>query len=86
MTSQAKPRPARGGGGNIKEFSVFCSVGPDETGPEQKAPLYILIYNSTYKIISQVTILSYIMSSAIEEISLNKHMSIISIIILTFNS
>ena len=44
MTSQAKPRLARGGGGIIKEFAVFCSVGPDETGPEQKAPLKVSTY------------------------------------------
>ena len=49
MTSQAKPRPARGGGGNIKEFSVFCSVGPDETGPKRKAPyLSIIIRFQSY--------------------------------------
>ena len=38
MTSQAKPRPSRGGGGIIKEFSFSVEFGPVDNGPERKAP------------------------------------------------
>ena len=38
MTSQAKPRLARGGGGNIKQFTVFCCLGPVELGLVDDTP------------------------------------------------
>ena len=39
MTSQPKPRPDRGGGGNIKQFTVFCCIGPDELGKDDETPI-----------------------------------------------
>ena len=37
-----KPRPSRGGGGIIKEFSFSVELGPNVMGPVEKAPGFVV--------------------------------------------